>query len=416
MNDQSPSGLPRGASARQEFIAAWKSARDGESGRPNDLGICPYPGLRSFRPNEADLFFGRDAQIKKLRDLLADHNIIVVLGGSGSGKSSLVRAGLVPQLNSTAPVQGRPGAWYVVEFRPKLDPVNELFDAIFNQIILPALTIPSTASLDAPGTDNGRDIAKERGRRIAAINGAFDLQCELDAPNDSIQWQCRARLRDILFEGDVIDVGALFDFVDERLRMLDEALSDGATSGAPNLLLLIDQFEEVFKSKVDPAGCRMVMSLITSVHTYRPFNLFLIITMRSEELHRCSEFLGVTEVVNSSMYLVDLIGGRDIEKAIVEPARRVLKSWGLDPGDHETGPFTRRSLSELHQVFDDGREALAHPARSTPSNAASAASGMGQGGRALGKKAGPEDIPDRRRGFRSVAGVDQYRRASDRNA
>ena len=211
--------------------------------------------------------------------------------------------------NSTARrrFQGRPGAWYVVEFRPKLDPVDEPFDAIFNQIILPALTIPSTASLDAPGTDNGRDIAKERGRRIAAINGAFDLQCELDAPNDSIQWQCRARLRDILFEGDVIDVVAFFDFVDERLRMLDEALSDGATSGAPNLLLLIDQFEEVFKSKVDPAGCRMVMSLITSVHTYRPFDL--IITMRSEELHRCSEFLGVTGIINRSMYLVDLIGG-----------------------------------------------------------------------------------------------------------
>ena len=134
----------------------------------------------------------------------------------------------------------------------------------------------------------------------------------------------------------------------------------------PNLLLLIDQFEEVFKPKVDPAGRRMIMSLITSIHTYRPFNLFLIITMRSEELHRCSEFLGVTEVVNSSMYLVDLIGGRDIEQAIVEPARRVLKSWGLDPGDAETGPYTRRALSQLHQVFDDGREALPHPADQLP--------------------------------------------------
>ena len=71
---------------------------------------------------------------------------------------------------------------------------------------------------------------------------------------------------------------------------------------------------EVFKPKVDSAGARMIMSLITSIHTYRPFNLFLIVTMRSEELHRCSEFLGVTEVVNSSMYLVDLIGGRDIEQ------------------------------------------------------------------------------------------------------
>ena len=368
MNDQSSPGQRRSI-VREAGISA-KAGRSGATVRvrqPNDLGIYPYPGLRSFRPNEADLFYGRDSQIKELRDLLADHNIIVVLGGSGSGKSSLVRAGLVPKLNSTSPIAERPGAWYVVEFRPKLDPVNELFDAIFNQIILPVLTVePVADAVETSDGVRGRDPVKERARRIGAVNVAFNLECELDASNESIQWQCRTRLRDMLFEGDVIDVGALFDFVDERLQMLDEALSDGASSGAPNLLLLIDQFEEVFKPKVGAAGCKMIMSLITSIHTYRPFNLFLIITMRSEELHRCSEFIGVTEVVNSSMYLVDLIGGRDIEQAIVEPARRVLKSWDLDSGDPETGPYTRRALSQLHQVFDDGREALPHPADQLP--------------------------------------------------
>ena len=70
---------------------------------------------------------------------------------------------------------------------------------------------------------------------ISAVNVAFDLECELDASNESIQWQCRTRLGDMLFEGDVIDVGALFHFVDERLQMLDEALSDGASLGAPTL-------------------------------------------------------------------------------------------------------------------------------------------------------------------------------------
>ncbi|HSK31807.1 MAG TPA: hypothetical protein VLA17_17750, partial [Candidatus Limnocylindria bacterium] len=71
---------------------SWKSTREGAADTANDLGVYPYPGLRSFQPNEADLFFGRDSQIEELRNLLADHNIIVVLGGSGSGKSSLVRA------------------------------------------------------------------------------------------------------------------------------------------------------------------------------------------------------------------------------------------------------------------------------------------------------------------------------------
>ena len=110
----------------------------------------------------------------------------------------------------------------------------------------------------------------------------------------------------------------------------------------------------------------MVMSLINSIHAYKPFNLFLIVTMRSEELHRCSEFLGITEVVNSSLYLVDLIGGRNIEQAIVGPARRVLKSWDLDSGDPETGPYTRRALGRLLQVFDEGRDVLPHPADQLP--------------------------------------------------
>ncbi len=177
---------------------------------------------------------------------------------------------------------------------------------------------------------------------------------------------CRAKLRAVLYEGNVIDVGALFDFAEERLAKFDEVLSRGMQSSAPNLLLLIDQFEEVFKPAVNPDGRNMIMSLITSVHSYKPFNLFLIITMRSEELHRCSEFLGVAEVVNGSLYLVDLIGGRDIEQAIVGPARRVLRSWDFDPGDALTGPFTRPALSKLHEVFDASQKTLPHKADQLP--------------------------------------------------
>ena len=58
--------------------------------------------------------------------------------------------------------------------------------------------------------------------------------------------------------------------------------------------------------------------------------------------------------------------GRDIEQAIVGPARRVLKSWDIDPGVSETGPFTEQALSTLRHVFDDGRELLPHPADQLP--------------------------------------------------
>ncbi len=151
MNDQPAPGEPPRVSPRQEFLASWKAAQTGSAAGDDGVSVYPYPGLRSFKPNEADLFYGRDNQIKELRELLGNNNIIVVLGGSGSGKSSLVRAGLVPQLNSTAPIEGRAGAWYVVEFRPKLDPAVELFDAVFNQIIAPILK-PLSFAAGAGGT------------------------------------------------------------------------------------------------------------------------------------------------------------------------------------------------------------------------------------------------------------------------
>src|SRR5215472_12023438 len=58
----------------------------------------PYPGLRPFDPDEHRIFFGREEMIEKVIDGLATKNLVVVHGASGSGKSSLVRAGVLPWL------------------------------------------------------------------------------------------------------------------------------------------------------------------------------------------------------------------------------------------------------------------------------------------------------------------------------
>lgn len=80
---------------------------------------CPFRGLESFRPEDKEFFFGRDALIKKLLGKFKSHSFLAVLGMSGSGKSSLVMAGLVPVL----------GLDYAV-FRPGVDPLAELESAL----------------------------------------------------------------------------------------------------------------------------------------------------------------------------------------------------------------------------------------------------------------------------------------------
>jgi WD40 repeat protein/energy-coupling factor transporter ATP-binding protein EcfA2 len=59
----------------------------------------PYRGLKRFEPDNKDLFFGRDRLIANLVEVVSQTNFILLLGASGSGKSSLVRAGLIPQLS-----------------------------------------------------------------------------------------------------------------------------------------------------------------------------------------------------------------------------------------------------------------------------------------------------------------------------
>ncbi|WP_416212377.1 WD40 repeat domain-containing protein [Nostoc sp. DedQUE09] len=80
---------------------------------------CPYRGLFHFSPNDAEFFFGRDVCTGELFAATQSCNFIPVLGASGSGKSSIVLAGLVPKLQNE-------GHWLFTHFRPDSDPFHAL--------------------------------------------------------------------------------------------------------------------------------------------------------------------------------------------------------------------------------------------------------------------------------------------------
>ena len=89
----------------------------------------PFPGQRPFELEEDYLFFGREQQTAELLKLLRDKRFLSVIGTSGSGKSSLVRAGLLPELQRG--VLNEAGSnWEVVVLRPGGDPLNNLATAL----------------------------------------------------------------------------------------------------------------------------------------------------------------------------------------------------------------------------------------------------------------------------------------------
>ncbi|MBD0256824.1 MAG: toll/interleukin-1 receptor domain-containing protein, partial [Cytophagales bacterium] len=97
--------------------------------------ICPYRGLRFFREEDAPFFFGRDAFTGRLRDAVVKHALIVVVGASGSGKSSVVRAGLLPHLRKP----GTDRTWDVGTMVPGDRPLQNMA-AVFAPLLEPGLT------------------------------------------------------------------------------------------------------------------------------------------------------------------------------------------------------------------------------------------------------------------------------------
>ncbi|MFZ1029853.1 MAG: caspase family protein [Limnoraphis robusta] len=93
---------------------------------PLDVSKNPYRGLESFDEKHNELFFGRTEQVKKLQDFVKTHALTVVLGASGSGKSSLVKAGLIPQLR-----QNQTEKWFIIPpIRPGETPFQALNQAL----------------------------------------------------------------------------------------------------------------------------------------------------------------------------------------------------------------------------------------------------------------------------------------------
>ncbi len=226
----------------------------------------PYPGLRAFEPDEDYLFFGREKEVDELLKRLCGARFLSVIGGSGSGKSSLVRSGLIPALHGGFMVHAG-SSWRVAILRPGEDPVGHLASALDTPDVL-------GATADLADTNRTMIEATLRGSTLGLV--------------DAVQ---RARIP------------------------TDD-----------NILVVVDQFEELFRFKqsrtignaADDAVSFVKLLLAASQQNQIP--VYTLITMRSDFIGDCMVFAGLPEAISAGQYLIPRMTRDELRAAITGPA------------------------------------------------------------------------------------------------
>jgi WD40 repeat protein/uncharacterized caspase-like protein len=96
-----------------------------------DLGLCPYMGLKAFTEENAQYFYGREALTQKLIEQIGRRSTLAVVGASGSGKSSVMQAGLLFQLRQGKQLPGSE-LWWIACFRPGANPLETLLGVLIS--------------------------------------------------------------------------------------------------------------------------------------------------------------------------------------------------------------------------------------------------------------------------------------------
>jgi ABC-type multidrug transport system fused ATPase/permease subunit len=258
------------------------------------LANSPYPGLRPFSRDEADIFFGREAHVDTMVDRLAKNRLLAVTGNSGSGKSSLVRAGLLAALETGLLATAGP-LWRFAICTPREHPMTELAAGLLR-------------------THAGEPASEEIALRRA----------ELEVWPQSLVEELRRR-----------------------------PLSDGA-----NLLIMVDQFEELFRYQglSGREEAEAFIALLLASAQQRDVPIYVVLTMRSDFLGRCAEFAGLAEAVSDAQYLCPRLTREQIRAAIEGPAKvfggaieellvaRLINDMGTDP---DQLPLMQHALMRL---------------------------------------------------------------------
>src|SRR5271157_4152416 len=259
----------------QRLVWGITGKKGAEPVEPRYEGVCPYRGLEPFGTGEARFFFGRENLTDWLvsdlrREIHAPQGVrlLAVLGPSGSGKSSVVLAGLIPRVNAGA-IDGSE-QWRTAVVRPGDDPLANL-----------------AVEVSAPFLPKGA---------VPDVGQARKLIEDLEGDERGLDLFARLALRD--------------------------------APGEARLLVVVDQFEEVFtyrpqdeqaKARFEKARAAFFANLLLAAAASGG-RVAVVLTMRSDFLGACASFTRVNDVLNAHLVQVGPMQEDELREAINRPA------------------------------------------------------------------------------------------------
>lgn len=252
----------------------------------------PFPGLRPFTIEESHLFFGREGQSEEILYNLSKNKFVAVIGSSGSGKSSLMYCGVVSTLHGGFIAEA--GAkWRVITTKPGDGPIENLAQAL----------VETESEEKLPSSEQNHFVYKKALTASIIRSSSIGLV--------------------------------------EAIKQLNYPKDE-------NVLLLVDQFEELFRFKRLKADSTafnesliFVKNLLESIQQSE-IPIYIVLTMRSDFIGECSQFPELTELINESQYLIPQMKREDYTEAIVGPvavgggkiSQRLLHQLLNDVGDN----------------------------------------------------------------------------------
>ncbi len=249
----------------------------------------PFPGLRPFKIEESHLFFGREGQSDEVLLKLSKSRFVGVIGPSGSGKSSFIYCGVLPILYGGFLTDASPN-WEVIVTRPGSGPIDNLSESLLK-------------------TARDYNMADTEDKKIKRTIVSTLLRSS--------------------------SLG------------LVEAIQQSRRSADVNYLILVDQFEELFRFKdsTDPNSVNeslAFINLLMEAVNYEDSPIYVAITMRSDFIGDCAQFPELTRKINDSHYLIPQMTREQKRRAIEGPvavgnaniAPRLVQQLLNDLGDN----------------------------------------------------------------------------------